>query len=218
MTSFFYRCRLVSTTFFIAFTGSVFSAQAAELPTDTEPCEISGWSVDPDPSGLNVRAAPSTRSRVIGTLPPPFRFKGAGEAMDEAGYRTKFDIVGYRNGWFLIEGAVPPGRRYYDRIGTGPSDYPPRHPKTFQGRGWVSVTMVGAQYANGGTRMGGLFAEPREDADWMPAHNAYGGEISADGGPKRIISCRGPWAEVESHDGKRGWWRKLCSNQVTNCS
>jgi hypothetical protein len=22
----------------------------------------------------------------------------------------------------------------------------------------------------------------------------------------------------ESHDGVRGWWRGLCSNQVTNCS
>jgi hypothetical protein len=48
--------------------------------------------------------------------------------------------------------------------------------------------------------------------------NAHGGEISTDGGPKRILSCRGPWAEVESHDGKRGWWRLLRSNQVTNCS
>ena len=23
---------------------------------------------------------------------------------------------------------------------------------------------------------------------------------------------------VESHDGVRGWWRALCSSQVTNCS
>ena len=37
-------------------------------------------------------------------------------------------------------------------------------------------------------------------------------------GPKRILSCRGRWAEVESHDGKRRWWRLLRSNQVTNCS
>ncbi|MGY3074508.1 hypothetical protein ACVWZZ_000879 [Bradyrhizobium sp. LM6.10] len=36
---------------------------------------------------------------------------------------------------------------------------------------------------------------------------------TTDGGPKR--SLRGL---VESQDGVRGWWRALCSNQVTNCS
>ena len=39
-----------------------------------------------------------------------------------------------------------------------------------------------------------------------------------DGGPKRIFACSGLWGLVESEDGVRGWWRSLCSNQVTNCS
>jgi hypothetical protein len=35
----------------------------------------------------------------------------------------------------------------------------------------------------------------------------------------RIIGFKdGWWGLVESEDGVRGWWRSLCSNQVTNCS
>jgi hypothetical protein len=66
--------------------------------------------------------------------------------------------------------------------------------------------------------MGGLFQAPHVDAKWTPARNSFGSEISADGGPKRILACSGFWALVESHDGVRGWWRRLCSSQVTNCS
>lgn len=41
---------------------------------------------------------------------------------------------------------------------------------------------------------------------------------TTDGGPKRSLACSGLWGLVESEDGVRGWWRALCSNQVTNCS
>jgi hypothetical protein len=41
---------------------------------------------------------------------------------------------------------------------------------------------------------------------------------TTDGGPKRILACRGLWGLVESQDGVRGRWPALCSNQVTNCS
>lgn len=187
-------------------------ARAGGLPPGTEPCEQEAWSTDTDPRGLNVRAEPSAGARVLGTLPPPFRYRSGAEGPD-GGYRAEFRIVGYRDGWFLIEGAEPPGRRYEDEAG-----YPRRHPKAYAGRGWVAASMVGAQYANGGTRMGGLFAEPREDSSWTLARDRLGEPISVDGGPRRILSCKGDWVLVESHDGARGWWRGLCANQVTNCS
>lgn len=188
-------------------------AEAVSLPPGTEACELGGWSTDTDPRGLNVRAEPSAHARVLGALPPPFRYRGASEAAPEGGYRTEFKIVGYRDSWFPIEGSEPPGRRYEPE-----GRYPHRHPRPYAGRGWVSVTKVGAQYANGDTRMGGLFEQPREDAYWKPARNEAGEPISADGGPKRILACKGSWALVESNDGVRGWWRSLCSSQDTNCS
>jgi hypothetical protein len=183
------------------------------LPDGAIPCDIHGWSTDRDPNGLNVRAGPSTKAKVLGTLPPPYKFKSKGENVPDGGWLTEFSIIGFKDGWFLIEGAAPPGKEYEDE-----SSYPRNHPKPYGGRGWVSASKVGAQYANGDTRMGGLFQAPHVDAQWTPAKGEGGSEISADGGPKRVLACSGFWALVESHDGVRGWWRRLCSSQVTNCS
>ncbi|MDB5566033.1 MAG: hypothetical protein JWP84_2599 [Tardiphaga sp.] len=187
-------------------------AKRSALPDGTMPCDLRAWSSDTDPNGLNVRAQPSATSKVLGTLPPPYKFKSKSENAPDGGWLTEFSIVGFKDGWFLIEGAKPPGRDYEG------DDYPRRHPKPYAGRGWVAASKVGAAYANGDTRMGGLFQAPHVDAKWTPATGDGGGEISADGGPKRILACSGFWALVESHDGIRGWWRRLCSSQVTNCS
>jgi len=35
---------------------------------------------------------------------------------------------------------------------------------------------------------------------------------------KKVIALIIDDDEGRSHDGVRGWWRSLCSNQVTNCS
>ncbi|CAN5383301.1 SH3 domain-containing protein [soil metagenome] len=187
-------------------------AKTKSLPAGTMPCDLHGWSDDKDPKGLNVRAAPDAKSKVLGTLPPPYTFKTKSENFPDGGWLTEFSIIGYRDGWFLIEGAQPPGKDYEG------DTYPRNHPKPYAGRGWVAASKVGAQYANGDTRMGGLYQAPHTDANWIPAKNQFGGEISADGGPKKILACSGFWALVESHDKVRGWWRRLCSSQVTNCS
>ena len=190
------------------------AARRASLPEGTEPCDLGAWSIDKDPIGLNVRAEPSVKARVLGTLPPPYRLKlGGAENTPEGGWLTEFRIIGFRDGWFLIEGAKPPGKDYEDE-----KRYPRDAPKPYAGRGWVASNKVGANYANGFTRAGGLFQAPFVDARWMPAQRELGGPIDGDGGPKRLLACSGYWGLVESHDGVRGWWRALCSNQVTNCS
>ena len=184
------------------------------LPPGTEPCDLGAWSEDKDPKGLNVRAEPSAKARVLGTLSPPYRLKmGGRENTPKGGWLTEFRIIGFKGGWFLIEGAEPPGRRYEDE-----TRYPKNAPKPYAGRGWVAASKVGANYANGSTIMGGLFQAPDISARWMPAQHRLGGTLDTDGGPKRVLACSGLWGLVESHDGVRGWWRRLCSNQVTNCS
>lgn len=190
------------------------AAARAALPEGTEPCDLGAWSEDKDLKGLNVRAEPSVKARVLGTLLPPYRLKtGGSENTPEGGWLTEFHIAGFKDGWFLIEGATPPGKTYEDE-----KKYPRHAPKPYAGRGWVAANKVGANYANGGTRMGGLFQAPYVDAKWTPAQRQLGGALDTDGGPKRILACSGRWGLVESHDGVRGWWRSLCSNQVTNCS
>ena len=190
------------------------AGKRATLPEGTEPCSLGAWSIDKDPAGLNVRAEPSTTARVLGTLPPPYRLKlGGAENTPEGGWLTEFRIIGFKSGWFLIEGAKPPGKDYEDE-----KRYPRSAPRPYAGRGWVAANKIGANYANGGTRAGGLFQAPFLDAKWTPAQRELGGPIDGDGGPKRLLACSGYWGLVESHDGVRGWWRALCSNQVTNCS
>lgn len=190
-------------------------AKAAQLPEGTTPCEFGAWSQDRDPKGLNVRAEPNVNAKILGTLPPPYKFraKNKSENTPPGGWLTEFTVVGYKDGWFLIEGATPPGKEYEQE-----NAYPDNAPKPYAGRGWVAGNKIGAQYANGDTRMGGLFQAPHVDAKWTPGKTKLGGEIGPDGGPKRILACSGFWALVDSYDGVRGWWRRLCSSQVTNCS
>lgn len=190
------------------------AARAEDLPPGTVPCDLHAWSTDRDPKGLNVRAEPSTKARILGTLPPPWRFKARGtENAPESGWLTEFRVIGFKEGWFLVEGAEPPGRAYEDE-----TVYPRNHPRPYAGRGWVHGSRIGAAYANGGTRGGGLFQAPHVHARWTPAKNGFREAISVGDSPKRILACSGLWGLVESHDGVTGWWRSLCANQVTNCS
>lgn len=116
--------------------------QRRRLPPGTEPCDLSGWSIDTDPAGLNVRAGPSARSRVVGRIPPAWTSPGR-DGEPGSTYRAEFEIAGYRDGWFLVRRIKAPGTGYGER-------YPRTLPQPYRGQGWVSARMVGAALANGG--------------------------------------------------------------------
>jgi len=193
-------------------------AIARPLPDGVTPCDMGGYSVDMDPQGANVRAEPARNARVVGKLAPPIKTGPKDEAEPGDGlWRTTFRIIGFKDGWFLIEKGLHPfddpenianmGRRSTGGV------------KTYTGRGWIAAGLVGGQYANTGLPPeGALYAEPREDGQRFPARTRGGAPIGADGGPKKVLACLGDWVKVESFDGVTGWWRTLCSTQVTNCS
>lgn len=193
------------------------AAAAQQLPPGVTPCALGGYSIDMDRHGAHVRSAPARTAPALGRLAPPVKAGPKDEAEPGDGlWRTTFRIIGFKDGWFLIEKAQHPfddpqtiadrGRRSTGGV------------KTYAGRGWIAAGLVGGQYANAGLPAGALFAEPHEQATRLPARTKLGAPISADGGPKKVLACQGEWVKVESYDGVVGWWKTLCASQVTNCS
>ena len=104
------------------------TTQAAAAPIDTSgatQCEASGFSIDPDPKGTNVRSAPRADAPTIGHLAPRVRVTPA----ETTG--VTFKILGSRDGWLLIRDGTPPESFTLDRANTE------------DGRGWVSGKLVG---------------------------------------------------------------------------
>lgn len=178
------------------------------LPAGTEPCDLAAWSNDPDPAGMNVRAAPNASARVVGKVPPPWKPPGSsGDTGDT--YRSEFRILGYRDGWFLIRDISAPGMAYGE-------SYPRNRPQPYRGRGWVSARLVGAALANGGLPAGGVSLAPSPHAATRPVPR-QGEPVSTGDVAERLLACSGPWGLIEI-EGTRGWWNGICANQVTNCS
>lgn len=155
-------------------------------------CRIEGWSRDPDPAGLRVRAAPGMTARVLGRLPPLHT--------DEDGRRTgpTFRIVGARNGWLHIENVrVEDGRRT----------------RAFPRDGWVHGGLVGfaVQDSRGYAAPDARSAVVVSTGDqWLtPTHTIVG-----------VLDCTGVWAKVALRIGTRtkpAWVTGICANQWTSC-
>lgn len=178
-----------------------------------EPCRLRAWSIDTSRKGLPVRAAPSATAKVVGTLAPPRDTPESGQGEDDS-WHVEFEITGYKDGWFRIRNASPPGAPY--------DDPPPRsYPKTYRGAGWIPADKAGGAYANTQMPVMRLHQAPSVDArDIPPGDDAAdpSGNLPIDGTLERLYACSANWALTKSRDGKRGWWRGICSNQVTNCS
>ncbi|MFG1189092.1 SH3 domain-containing protein [Xanthobacter flavus] len=178
-----------------------------------EPCHIRAWSIDKSRKGLAVRAAPSATAKVVGTLAPPRHTPESGQGEDDS-WHVEFEITGYKDGWFRIRNATPPGAPY--------DDPPPRsYQKTYNGAGWIPADKAGGAYANTQMPVMRLHQAPSVDAkDIPPGDDAAdpSGNLPIDGTLERLYACSANWALTKSRDGKRGWWRGICSNQVTNCS
>lgn len=106
------------------------------------PCtNAAGFVIDPDPKGVNVRAAPSIRARRIAVIPK--RTRG-----------TLVDVAASDKGWLLITKAE-------DSEGQ----------VTFKGRGWVHGSRLGVALQRRAEKGTPLYAAPRKDARvirWFP--------------------------------------------------
>lgn len=161
-------------------------------------CSISGWSNDKDPVGLNVRAAPRKDAGIIGHIPPE-------KMQGRDSYAAEFDIVGSRDGWFLVRDV-----RFVD-YGDGKGDR-----ILFRGPGWVYADKVRFLINNSDLRS----AADRDSSVVMallsPDRTAGPDSASID----HVYACHGDFADIAVHMNgptKRGWATGICSNQVTTC-
>ena len=175
--------------------GGMAAHSQAQAPRDGI-CSFSGWSTDPDPRGLNVRAGPSATARILGTLPPP----EPGEDV-EVDFGATFDVVEARDGWFRIENA-----RRWSQAGQGASTLP---------SGWISGRFVGFQL-----QTDKAFAEPDPASAIVVTSWEEDGGLSQFG-YRNPTACRGEWVRltVVGRDGgeRQGWVRGVCALQETTC-
>jgi len=178
------------------------AAAAAEIAAPAQRCDFRAWSKDPDPAGLNVRAAPKRDAAVVARLPAPREVEGEKIAVE-------FKVIGGDGPWLLIDGAEF-------------ADYGDGAKKVFSGRGWVAAGLVGVTPQDEKVRLGpettaGIVDEPRATADGNYDFLSL----------TRILGCRGRWIEMEGEfrveqkkPGRpvRGWVTDLCANQVTTCN
>ena len=196
------------------------TGKAQILPPETASCAISAFSINRDRAGTPVRAEPSPTAKVLGHLAPAQKATKVDYEdvpPNEGLWRTEFQVIGFRDGWFLIEKALHPYDDPYrsgvlGRRSTGGV-------KTYSGRGWVNLKDVGGKYTYYHRSMpdGALYNEPRADARRLPAQNARGQQIQGGNSPKTVHGCAGEWVKVESHDNVIGWWKGLCGQPIGDC-
>jgi hypothetical protein len=180
---------------------------AIAVPVDTTgviSCALSGWSNDPDPAGLNIRAAPRADAEIIGIVPQPRQAGADGRPVEEA---AEFGIIGGRNGWFLIRDVKFVG--YYTE----------KDRSVFAGPGWVFADKVRFLINRPEVR-----SQPSGDAPVLAklrreTPDSVAGPDSAK--IDHVYGCLGAFADAAVHmEGQRparGWVTGICSNQVTTC-
>ncbi len=168
-------------------------AASASVPPDMVQCELEGWSTDKDPKGLNVRATANASAAILARLPP--------RPEAESGSLAQFDILGAKDGWFLIKGAS------YGDYGD-----PPPATALYSGTGWVHGSRVGGELV-GGQNVGGLYAKPKETAKRLPATEERRRDRGQ--GPAQL---HGSVGQDQFEDIGAGWVYGLCNNQVTTCN
>lgn len=182
------------------------ASKAKGLPAGTVACDFGAWSTDMDPKGLNVRAEPSAKAKVLHRVPPPvLNSKSMAEAGESAPMHSDFRVLGYRDGWFLI-----------DRVRAASVIERTRGASTARRsmRGWVSASHVGGGFANGDAPGDRLYETPDPRGTYKKFDDGLIGGVN----PKRLLACNGGWVQVELVDGQTGWFRTICWSQMAICN
>ena len=186
------------------------SAKSIAIVKPTNACNFLVMSLERDPAGLNVRAGPSTKYAVLGTVPPIVESEGGMTSV--AG--PQFQVLGSRKGWLYVESIGE------ESDFTGKPERP-----MYKGRGWISgkKVFVNIQSTKGFVKPSAksAIALNWDDAKW----------VSAQVQDRHILACQGVWAQFQTfyktldRTGKvlgkeasvTAWFRGLCGHFETTC-
>ena len=167
-----------------------------------ERCDVPLWSMDPDPSGLNVRSAGKRDAPIKGTLPP----------------ETMLTAIDAKNGWFRFKEPMIWNWPEAERIPleTGPK------------QGWVYGGLLGVdtncRRDPHGREVLVVYTHPDEASDpvvtWI-----VGQGFSCDWKIDKPLDCRQGWLKAVLRKGPNaepvtGWLHRenLCDNPLTTCA
>jgi hypothetical protein len=186
-------------------------------------CSFGAFVQETDPAGLNVRAAPASSARVLGTLPPGFTDHANGDFV----VRVELDVLASTpDGWFRI------ARARDNDVLTG---QPAR--AVYGGEGWVSgrKLTVKSQASRG-------HAKPDERSEVrlrLGDGETFDNDAMVSAG--QLVGCKGRWAWVEFAEDRlptdvrralvvapaaraglppgrfRAWVDRVCGVQETTC-
>lgn len=162
---------------------------APAVPVATTTCDVILNVDDPDPKGLNVRAAPNARTgKVIAVLKPD-------------GEWTQVHVTGQSGDWLQI-----------DHAETIDDDAENGERSVFKGEGWVHVSKLGISelYVGEGTV---IRDRPARDGAVLLKLNSEDKEPKA----TQVLGCDGSYLKI-NFDGKVGWTHEWCTNERTTCS
>ncbi|WP_431262966.1 hypothetical protein ACQ859_23215 [Roseateles chitinivorans] len=186
-------------------------------------CAFGAFVAETDPAGLNVRAAPNATASILGKLPPTFVDPSTEFPIH---VRVEVDVIGTRNGWFLIRNA---------QDNEALTERPAR--PMFTGEGWVHG---GRLTVKSQADVGRARPSPKSAAVLRFHDDAtFDNDAFIDAG--RLTDCRGRWAQVEFSDQRfpsdardalrvdpstrsglppgrfRAWVNRICAIQETSC-
>lgn len=183
------------------------------LPAGVTACQFDASSNPPNGQELVIRDAPSDDGQVLGSLTAAEFKSPDGTSRHEV---PQFRVLGFKNGWFLVEGAQ------YPTASQRPA---------YTGRGWVDGKFVSTQLFRDTLKKTPSYAA--EDVIYLYGTDTDGISGSPYTFPvKRITGCSGPWFEIEAWmpgaktpSGKpaagngmvRGWTDRSCVRQNGPC-
>ena len=158
------------------------------LPAGVTACKFGALVKPAEPGWWVIRDAPRQDGREVGRLP----------AIDNTRYLPEIQVIGFKDGWFLIEGAA----------------YPELIPsQIYAGRGWVEGKSVTTHLFRDT-----LKKSPSNDSPDVShlygtddPYRPYRLEV------QRVLGCSGPWLEVEiDQPNAKTAARKACFDRRRN--